>query len=218
MPEQLILGIDTATEVRVGLADGSQVLSSLSYEDPRRHVEQLTPLIEKLIKESGVTTAQLTKIIVGVGPGPYTGLRVGIATARTIGFVLGVQVRGVCTLDVLAAQWLRSDVPPADDFLIATDARRKEIYWARYAPDGSRVAGPSVGKADELPQLPVAGPATEIYPELQASANAPVSLDAGVLALVGSELADAGIEPLYLRSPDAAPPGPRKSVLPRVLS
>jgi tRNA A37 threonylcarbamoyladenosine modification protein TsaB len=131
---------------------------------------------------------------------------------------LGLEVCGVCSLDVLAAQWLRSKASPVDDFLIATDARRKEIYWARYAPDGSRVAGPAVGKADDLPTLPIGGPATLLYPEFAAAAGAPQRLDAGVLALVGSELADAGLEPLYLRSPDATPPGPRKSVLPRVLS
>ncbi|HEY9294709.1 MAG TPA: tRNA (adenosine(37)-N6)-threonylcarbamoyltransferase complex dimerization subunit type 1 TsaB [Microlunatus sp.] len=217
MADQLILGIDTATEVQVGLADGSQVLTSASYDDPRRHVEQLAPLIQQVFSEAGVQAAELTKIIVGVGPGPYTGLRVGIAAARTMASALGIEVCGVCSLDVLAAQWLRSDAAPADDFLITTDARRKEIYWARYAPDGSRVAGPAVGKSDDLPALPIGGPATVIYPALQAAANAPTRLDAGMLALAGRELADAGIEPLYLRNPDAAPPGPRKSVLPRVL-
>jgi tRNA threonylcarbamoyl adenosine modification protein YeaZ len=216
--EQLILGIDTATEVQVGLADGDRVLASASYDDPRRHVEQLAPLIRQVITGAGIRPEELTKIIVGVGPGPYTGLRVGIAAARTMGSVLGIEVRGVCSLDVLAAQWLRSVEPPTDDFLIITDARRKEVYWARYAPDGSRVAGPAVGRANDLPPLAVGGPATLIYPELQAAPSAPVRLDAGVLALAGSQLADAGIEPLYLRSPDAAPPGPRKSVLPRVLS
>ena len=218
MAEQLFLGIDTATDVEVGLADGDRVLSSVSYDDPRRHVEQLAPLIERVFNETGVSATRLTKIIVGVGPGPYTGLRVGIATARTMASALGIEVCGVCSLDVLAAQWLRSEAAPIDDFLIITDARRKEVYWARYAPDGSRVAGPAVGKANEVPALPVGGPATLIYPELQAAPSAPLHLDAGVLALAGPELAEVGLEPLYLRSPDATPPGPRKSVLPRVLS
>lgn len=214
--DQLILGLDTSTQVQVGLSDGDRVLARKTYDDPKRHVEQLTPLVSTMITEAGVQPAALTKIIVGVGPGPFTGLRVGIATARILGSVLGIEVRGVCSLDVLAAQWLRSD-PPAGDFLIATDARRNEVYWARYNATGHRIEGPAVGKPEQQPALPVAGPAGLVHPELRASG--PDRLDGGVLALVGPQLPDAGIEPLYLRSPDAAPPGPRKSVLahPRAL-
>lgn len=218
MADQLTLGLDTSTQVQIGLSDGRQVLASKTYDDPRRHVEQLTPLLSAMIGEAGVVITDLTGIVVGVGPGPFTGLRVGIATARILGSVLGIDVRGVCSLDVLAAQWRRTD-PPAGDFLIATDARRHEVYWARYDASGRRTVGPSVGKPDALPGLPVAGPATLVHPALQPAGDAPTRLDAGVLALAGPTLPDAGIEPLYLRSPDAAPPGPRKSVLahPRAL-
>jgi tRNA threonylcarbamoyl adenosine modification protein YeaZ len=212
--DQLVLGIDTSTRVQVGIADGEQVLLAKSHDDPMRHVEQLAPLIASLTGEAGVELDRLTKIIVGVGPGPFTGLRVGIATARMLGRALGIEVRGVCSLDVLAAQWLRADVPPTDDFVIATDARRKEVYWAGYAKDGRRTSGPVVDRPAALPAAPLGGPAALAYPELQAAGTAPLRLDAGVLALVGQQLPDAGIEPLYLRSPDAAPPGRRKSVLP----
>ena len=216
MADQLVLGLDTSTQVQVGLADGDRVLASKTYDDPKRHVEQLAPLLSTMITEAGIEPAALTKIIVGVGPGPFTGLRVGIATARILGSVLGIEVRGVCSLDVLASQWQRND-PPEGDVVVATDARRKEVYWARYNSTGQRIEGPAVGKPDQLPQLPVAGPAGLVHPELASSG--PVRLDGGVLALVGPRLPDAGIEPLYLRSPDAAPPGPRKSVLahPRAL-
>jgi tRNA threonylcarbamoyl adenosine modification protein YeaZ len=215
--DQLVLGIDTSTQVQVGLSDGERVLLSRTFDDPRRHVEQLAPLIHQTLAESGIEPAELTKIIVGVGPGPYTGLRVGIATARVLGQALSIPVRGVCSLDVLAAQWLRADQPPSGDFMITTDARRQEVYWATYDTTGQRLAGPGVDRPSELAVLPAAGPGTEQYAELTAGPGAPGRLDAGVLATVGSKLADAGIEPLYLRSPDAAPPGPRKSVLPRVL-
>jgi tRNA threonylcarbamoyl adenosine modification protein YeaZ len=219
MADALVLGIDTATRVQVGLADRTRVLASRSYDDPMRHVEQLAPVIAEALSDTGVRMDQLTGIAVGVGPGPYTGLRVGIATARVLGSVLGIPVRGICTLDVLAAQWVRGEQPPTRDFLIATDARRREVYWARYAADGSRTEGPVVGRPDRLPELPVGGPATLVHPDLTAAATAPLRLDAGVLALAAEQLPDAGIEPLYLRNPDAAPPGPRKSVLarPRVL-
>jgi tRNA threonylcarbamoyl adenosine modification protein YeaZ len=219
MAEPLVLGLDTATRVQVGLCDGARILASRAYDDPMRHVEQLAPVIADVMAATGSRMDALTGIVVGVGPGPYTGLRVGIATARTLGSALGVPVRGVCSLDVLAAQWIRADEPPTDDFVIATDARRKEVYWARYAVDGTRIEGPAVGRPAELPQLPIGGPATLVHPDLAAAATAPLRLDAGVLALLGDQLADAGLEPLYLRNPDAAPPGPRKSVLarPRVL-
>jgi tRNA threonylcarbamoyl adenosine modification protein YeaZ len=218
MAERLVLGLDTSTRVQVGLSDGEAVLASTAYDDPMRHVEQLAPLIKSTLAEVGVGPGDLTGIIVGVGPGPFTGLRVGIATARVMGTVLGIGVRGVCSLDVLAAQWL-PDERPEGEFLIVSDARRKEVYWARYDASGRRVTGPAVGRPDDLPKLPLGGPAALVYPELQAAATAPLRLDAGILALTGSELPDAGIEPLYLRNPDAAPPGPRKSVLahPRAL-
>lgn len=214
--DQLVLGVDTSTQVRVGLSDGNQVLARKTYDDPRQHVEQLAPVLSAMITDAGFAVSELTGIVVGVGPGPFTGLRVGIATARILGSVLGIDVRGVCSLDVLAAQWRRTD-PPQGDFVIATDARRKEVYWARYDASGTRIDGPAVGSPDQLPELPVAGPAGLAHRGLTAAG--PVRLDGGVLALVGPGLPDAGIEPLYLRSPDAAPPGPRKSVLahPRAL-
>lgn len=213
---ELTLGLDTSTQVQVGLADGARVLAGRTFDDPKRHVEQLAPLLSTMITEAGVAITAVTRIVVGVGPGPYTGLRVGIATARILGSVLGVDVRGVCGLDVLAAQWQRADRPDGD-FVIATDARRREVYWARYDADGTRIEGPSVGSPDRLPDLPIGGPAGLVHPEL--ASTGPARLDGGVLALVGPALPDAGIEPLYLRSPDATPPGPRKSVLahPRAL-
>lgn len=218
MADRLVLGLDTATRVQVGLAAGGTVLASHCYDDPRQHVEQLAPLIAATVAEAGLGLDAVTAIAVGVGPGPYTGLRVGIATARVLGTALGVPVRGVCSLDVLAAQWVTGDRPPAGEFLIATDARRREIYWARYAADGSRLEGPAVGPPDALPALPLGGPAAAL-PGLTTDPAAPDRLDAGVLAARADRLPDAGLEPLYLRNPDAAPPGRRKSVLarPRVL-
>lgn len=215
MAEGLVLGLDTSTRVQAGIVADGQVLGSVSYDDPMRHVEQLAPLLAGLTAESGVRLNELSRVVVGVGPGPFTGLRVGIATARSICYALGIELRGVCSLDVLAAQWACSETPPDGEVLIATDARRQEVYWARYARDGRRIAGPAVSRPTELPELPIGGPATLAHPDLEAADTAPLRLDGGQLALLGGDLPDAGIEPLYLRNPDARPPGPRKSVLPR---
>jgi tRNA threonylcarbamoyl adenosine modification protein YeaZ len=216
---QLILAVDTSTSVQVGLADDARVVARRGVDDSRRHVEQLTPLISQTLSEAGTSPAELTKIICGVGPGPFTGLRVGIATARTLGFALNVPVRGVCSLDVLAAQWLATN-PPDGEFVVCTDARRREVYWARYRvgdarPAGRRLEGPVVTPPDAVPALPTGGPAAATESMITSDPAAPAILDAGALALIGDRLPDAGIEPLYLRSPDADPPRGRKSVLAR---
>jgi tRNA threonylcarbamoyl adenosine modification protein YeaZ len=144
-------------------------------------------------------------VAVGVGPGPFTGLRVGLVTARTLALALDIPVYGVCTLDVLAAQAVDEglDVP----FLVATDARRKEVYWAAYDDRGQRVEGPHVDRpADVATEMPVVGAGPLLYPVFFPRAVEPGLPDAGVLAGVVSderaELLDP--EPLYLRRPDIA--------------
>ena len=163
----LLLAFDTATPaVTVALHDGQRVLAETATVDARRHGELLAPSIAKVIADAGAVPGDLTAIATGVGPGPYTGLRVGVVTARVFGRTLGIPVYGVCTLDVLA----RAALPAAAgrDFLAVTDARRKELYWARYDGSGSRVSGPAVGRPAEIPEsavLPVAGQAAVLYPD-----------------------------------------------------
>lgn len=201
----LILGVDTSTDVCAGLARDGEVVASAAIHDRRAHAEQLTPLIRRLLSEAGVSFSDLDAIAVGVGPGPFTGLRVGVVTATTLAFVEDVPVRGVCSLDAVAAGWTGAP----DEFAVVTDARRHEVYWARYA-GGRRVDGPHVGPAGEVPSLPLAGPgATLVRPDVAG----PTELDAGVLAAHALELPDAGLEPLYLRRPDAEVPTRRKSTL-----
>jgi tRNA threonylcarbamoyl adenosine modification protein YeaZ len=207
----LVLGIDTSTTVNVGLARNGEVLGVATVDDRRAHVERLTPLIRAVLDDAGATVTDLDLIVVGLGPGPFTGLRVGIATARMLASVARVQLRGVCSLDVLAVQYAPDN--PFGEFLVATDARRKEVYWARYASDGARVDGPYVSSPDEVPALPTVGPGANLYPDRLTAAPGPRVLDPAVLASSGTWLADAGIEPLYLRRPDAAAPTRRKSVL-----
>jgi len=196
---ELTLGIDTSTRVAVGLADGERVLLSRVVGDTRSHVELLVPTIAGMLREVGVAMADLTRIGVGVGPGPFTGLRVGIATALVLGETLGLPVTGVCSLDVVALQ-----LAGGEPFTAISDARRHEVYFALYDGSGLRVDGPFVGSPEGLPAgRRVVGPFADV----------PDPIDAGFLAANLDRLVDVGLEPLYLRQPDAEVPGPRKSAL-----
>ncbi|MFZ1411591.1 MAG: tRNA (adenosine(37)-N6)-threonylcarbamoyltransferase complex dimerization subunit type 1 TsaB, partial [Micropruina sp.] len=151
----ITLGIDTSTDVCCGLAVDGVVVASHLLADRRAHAEQLMPMIVEATAGAGVSLSEVTQIVVGIGPGPFTGLRVGVVTAQVIASVTGASVRGVCSLDGIAAQWVRSGAP--EEFVIATDARRREVYWARYL-GGQRVEGPLVTAAELVPALPLAGP------------------------------------------------------------
>lgn len=215
----LILGLDTATSaVTVALHDGGQPLAQLVTVDPHRHAELLAPAISKVIADAGAERTDLTGIAVGVGPGPYTGLRVGLVTARVLGAALGVPVYGVCSLDVIAA-----DVEATAGFRVATDARRREVYWAEYDERGHRIAGPSVDAPASLPprELPVAGEGALLYPAYLPDCTGPTYPAATTLCrMVTTALAagDTGRllppDPLYLRRPDAREPGAPKRVSP----
>jgi tRNA threonylcarbamoyladenosine biosynthesis protein TsaB len=224
----LVVGFDTATPaVSVALHDGERVVAESFALDSRRHSELLTPMIAEVMADVGAARADLTEVAVGVGPGPYTGLRAGVMTARVLGAVLGVPVHGVCSLDVIAAAIpahpATADPAAADrEFLVATDARRREVYWARYDATGRRVEGPQVSPASSIPgaaDLPVAGTGGQLYPEAFGEVIGPAYPDARTLCgIVAASLAGRpgspllAPEPLYLRRPDAREPGPPKRV------
>ncbi|WP_242903015.1 tRNA (adenosine(37)-N6)-threonylcarbamoyltransferase complex dimerization subunit type 1 TsaB [Actinomadura terrae] len=230
----LVLAFDTATAaITVALyewtpGEGAVPRGAAEAVDRRRHTELLTPSIAQVMADAGAAPEDLSAIAVGVGPGPYTGLRVGLVTARAMGEALGVPVHGVCTLDVIA--WATGRDEP---FAVATDARRKEVYWARYDSCRARATEPAVGPApdvlDGAPEgLPVVGEGAALYPEALGypeasgdSAHEPLLPTATALAelavarlagLKGPDLLPP--EPLYLRRPDAKEPGPRKKVTP----
>jgi tRNA threonylcarbamoyl adenosine modification protein YeaZ len=211
----MLLAFDTATPlVTVALHDGDDVVWEGVSERPLQHGEQLAPLVDRALRETGLVRQDLTAVGVGVGPGPFTGLRVGLVTARTLGFVLDLPVYGVCTLDVLAVEASDTRAVTAD-FRVATDARRKEVYLASYDETGARLEGPAVVKpADAATELPVVGEGAVLYPDAFPHAAGPTAPSAGWLARViaeeRAELHDA--EPLYLRRPDAAAPGAPKRV------
>jgi tRNA threonylcarbamoyl adenosine modification protein YeaZ/ribosomal-protein-alanine acetyltransferase len=219
-----VLTLDTATPavsagiVRcLGSTGRVDVLAERVTVDARAHAERITPNVLEALADAGLTMADLDVVVVGCGPGPFTGLRVGMATAAAYGHALGIPVHGVCSLDAIG-------IRTAGDILVVTDARRREVYWARYR-DGVRVDGPAVnapsyvdaGAAQAVAgspehaalfDLPLCGP---VYPTAAGLVRA-VTVRAGTAgggaAPSASAVADWSVNPLplvplYLRRPDA---------------
>jgi tRNA threonylcarbamoyl adenosine modification protein YeaZ len=252
MPESypvrvLVLALDTSTEaVVVGLLDvpatgEPTVLATELRTGARQHGEQLMPAILHAAHAAGRRLDELDAVVCGAGPGPFTGLRVGLVSAAGLGDALGIPVYGVCSLDAIAHV-----AGPGEPLLVVSDARRREVYWAAYnwagAGGANRTHGPAVlapsalaRQLGELGARRVAGPVAGQYAELfglpeqrigQAPGSAPGSapglapglaptpagLVAPALAQLRSGAAPAPLEPLYLRRPDAVPPGERKRV------
>jgi tRNA threonylcarbamoyladenosine biosynthesis protein TsaB len=231
-----VLALDTSAAVAVVLTDDAgRVLATRSLPEHRRHAELLAPLISEVLAVAGVDRTAVTAVVAGTGPAPFTGLRVGLVTARTLALALGVPVHGVCSLDAIAAQ-AAGDLALAvgTEVLVLTDARRREVYWARYrvigtATDPERavelVAGPAVAHpasvaADGIAGAVVVGRGATLYPDdLPLTPGAPLDPDPAELARLALRrlASDPGAvlptEPLYLRRPDAVPPAERKRVL-----
>jgi tRNA threonylcarbamoyl adenosine modification protein YeaZ len=212
----LTLAIDTSTSA-IGvavLAPGADPVVGVEV-DARAHTEKLAPLVRDTLTAAGAVPADLTDIAVGTGPGPFTGLRVGLVTALTLGHALGIPVHGVCSLDALAEQALVAAADGIDEVLVATDARRKEVYWARYGrgADGAvALTEPAVDRpaevADAVRALPTAGRAPVLFPDLfRNRLGGPLDVDPWWLGQVALRRLAAGepmpVEPLYLRRPDA---------------
>jgi len=213
----LILALDTSTSA-IGvavLAPGSDPVVGVAV-DARAHTEKLAPLVRDTLAAAGATPADLTDLAVGTGPGPFTGLRVGLVTALTMGHALGIPVHGVGSLDALAEQALaESSADDLSELLVATDARRREVYWARYARgvDGAvALTEPAVDRPAELPEvvraLPTVGRGPLLYPQLFPNGlGGPLDVDPGWLGRVALQRIASGmpmpVEPLYLRRPDA---------------
>lgn len=194
----MILAIDTSAAVAVSVLDGDRVVGARSEFAPRGHAELLSGFVRDAMADAGVAGADLEAIVVGTGPAPFTGLRVGLVTARTLGFAWGVPVHGVCSLDALGAEH--------GDVIVVTDARRKEVYWARYRA-GQRVEGPEVGAPESVVAPgPVVGRGAVLYPDVFGDAVAgdpdPAWLARVALVQLAAGVTELPLEPLYLRRPD----------------
>jgi tRNA threonylcarbamoyl adenosine modification protein YeaZ len=226
----LVVVVDTSTPAvtaALALVDpnasgpkGVELIGERRTVDPRAHGELLAPAIEAVLAEAGISGRDLAALVAGVGPGPFTGLRVGLMTAAAMGQALAIPTYGVCSLDGLGAI-------TTGTVLVATDARRKEIYWALYR-DGERITEPSVNRPDAVAGLlggsgveRAVGDGAWLYPAalpvlVQDEPRYPsAAVLAGLAAVrIRSRAASEVLTPLYLRRPDATEPTQRKPALP----
>lgn len=216
----LALALDTSSAacgvalVRLTGERGPEVLGRSDVEGARRHGEVLAPSLTQVLADADVRPVDLSALVVGLGPGPFTSLRVGIVTAAAMGQALGIPAHGVCSLDGLV------DTRPGRVAAVG-DARRREVYWAIYE-DGVRIDGPYVGPAQHVLEAGVqraVGAGAQLYrDQLDGVAVEdprypdPVRLAALVAPQLLAGAAPAPLVPLYLRHPDAAIPGPPKQV------
>ncbi len=217
----LILGLDTATQaVGAAVLDTAtdDVVGRAGFVGPSAHGEQLAPAVERALAAAGAVPGDLGAVAVGRGPGPFTGLRVGLVHASVLGWALGIPVHGVCSLDALARQAVAEGL--REPFLVATDARRREVHWARYDATGRRTAGPNVGPAGAIPDrdVPIVGVGARLYPEQLPDGRGPLHPDPAHVARIGADLLASGqspdVSPMYLRRPDVTVGSPRKRVTP----
>ncbi|OIQ73635.1 tRNA threonylcarbamoyladenosine biosynthesis protein TsaB [mine drainage metagenome] len=210
---EYVLALDTATtRTSVALLDGATTLIEVSHDGATGHGEALPRLAAEALGQ--ISPEQLRAISVGIGPGPFTGLRVGIAFARSMAWALEISVVGVCTLDALARDYVLQEPELSGDFAVSTDARRKEVYWAVYDRVGNRKGDPIVTRSSEISgdllALPTIGSGAALYPQDFTAHCAPVFPTASSIGRLGFEKLASGellsTEPLYLRRPDAIPP------------
>jgi tRNA threonylcarbamoyl adenosine modification protein YeaZ len=208
----LVLALDTATPTLVaGLArwvrgGAVEVLAERAVPSGTRHAELLTPAIRGVLADAGIGLTDVEAVVTGLGPGPFTGLRVGVVTAAALADARGLPVVGVCSLDAIGS----------GARTVVTDARRKEVYWAAYAADGSRTDGPGVVRPEESGLVgPLVGDPA-FAERLGAPVTAAEVTTAGLLRAAAPQLdapgSTAPLVPLYLRRPDATPPTSFKPV------
>jgi tRNA threonylcarbamoyl adenosine modification protein YeaZ len=203
-----VLTIDTSVGVSVAILNSKGELTQSQAVDHGMQGELTADLISQVVSKSGLEIAEITDVVVGVGPGPFTGLRVGLVTASVFAHARGVPIHGICSLDAIAFDYQKPCV-------VVTDARRKELYWARY--DENRIGEPQVSKPEDLlarfPDTEFVGPGAQIYPEVISGKF--LELKAGSLAklFVSGAAQIVEVSPMYLRKPDAVEPTIRKSVL-----
>jgi tRNA threonylcarbamoyl adenosine modification protein YeaZ len=220
----LVLALDTATPavtagvVRLDLDGPPQVLAERVTVDPRAHGELLMPSVRAVLA-AGVGMRELDAVVCGAGPGPFTGLRVGMVSAAALGDALGIPVYPVVSLDAIAHR-----AGPGSGLLVAIDARRREVYWARYDESGARIAGPGVNRPHDVSRAGVVRVAGAAAPTLVGTpvvgtpvVVAPLYPDPAALVAVAApalrgQHPPGPLTPLYLRRPDALEPGPGKRV------
>ena len=198
------LAIDTSAGTTVAVLSMGTVLAELNYLEPMTHSERIGSAIEKVLKDSGIQARQISTVVVGVGPGPFTGLRVGMAAARYFAIGTGAKLVAVCSLDSIALDFYQAN-PEQKPLLVTTDARRKEVFWATYSGviDGVpvRTHGPAVNKFEDI----------ETLIDVRALSSTELGVRAGALGQIAfaqgltPQVTINDLTPIYLREPDAVP-------------
>ncbi|WP_350257818.1 tRNA (adenosine(37)-N6)-threonylcarbamoyltransferase complex dimerization subunit type 1 TsaB [Scrofimicrobium sp. R131] len=216
----LELCLDTSAGASVAVVEDGAVLARAREDNPRRHAEELGVLLETVCRAAGIDgpirRAPWDRVCVGTGPAPFTGLRAGLITAQVFARTAGVELYGVPSLAIVARGALDL-LPDGHEVLAVTDARRQEVYWARYraaGPNGlEELSAPAVGRPESLgAQLRqgdavLVGPGAHLVRAVLPASVGPVDeADAAVASrLVAAGLArgeDLPAQPLYLRRPD----------------
>lgn len=195
----MLLAIDTSAGTSVAVVDAGRVLAEADEPGARRHAEAIGTLLRAVLAEAAIEAGDLDGVVAGMGPGPFTGLRVGIAAARAFAFGRGIPVHPVVSHDAIART-------ATDRVLVVTDARRREVAWSLYAPGVVRLEGPELCPRDGFAAIEARFPGIPVLD--------PPAVSAASLGLVAETLLAAGRplgpdEPLYLRAPDAVPTAER---------
>ncbi|WIB59951.1 tRNA (adenosine(37)-N6)-threonylcarbamoyltransferase complex dimerization subunit type 1 TsaB [Curtobacterium sp. MCLR17_007] len=205
----MLLAIDTSAGTSVAVVDPTthRVLAERSTDDSRRHAEVIGPFLRDVLTDAGITATDVTGVVAGMGPGPFTGLRVGIAAARTFAAARGVPVHPLVSHDAVAADVVASgDGAP---FVVLTDARRREVYFSVHDLAGTRTAGPGLARPADLDDVLGASSGFRRVTAVTVPGGRLGQLAADRLAS-GSPFAED--TPLYLRDPDVTMPGAPKRV------
>jgi len=225
----VILAIDTSAGSSVAVVDRDRgVLAEATVTDTRRHAEVVGDLLVRVLAEAGVAPTELSAVVAGVGPGPFTGLRVGIAAARAFAFGAGVPCLAVVSHDAIAASRLRAHAGLTVDepggtvdlpLVVVTDARRREVAWSAYSGlDAAglpvRLARPALARPDDLGDALGDARGAE---RAERTDPADSTVSAAALGMLAERLHEHGRgfadpAPLYLREPDVTPSAGSKRV------
>lgn len=203
-----ILAIDTSAGTSVAITHGGKLLAEYNSEDNMKHAERIGSGIAGVLKDAGLRPQQIKTVVVGRGPAPFTGLRVGIAAAIAFAEGVGAPLFGVCSLDAIALAAEHTDA--SSPLLVTSDARRSEVYWATYEGQSKnrrplRTRGPAVIKPAALEELLAA----EGIRPIRATGSISAAALARVFELQQLDgVAERDVSALYLRAPDAAEPKP----------
>lgn len=204
------LAIDTSAGTTIAVLSHGSVLSEVNYLEPMTHSERIGSAIEKVLRDAKLSPRDITEVIVGRGPGPFTGLRVGLAAAKYFAIGSAAKLFGVCSLDAIAYSYYQTNPEDVRPVLVTTDARRQEVFWALYSGTKNgvpiRVEGPSVSKPVVLEEHLAGQDVINCELPITASALGQVAYYQSLTEL-GPSL---DVTPLYLREPDAVPAKPKK--------